>query len=142
MIKLNREELAWAAGFFDGEGSTSLRQIKGGYSGLTLDIGQKDREVLDRFQAAVGGLGKVYFNPSRPASPYSFTTGRFETIQAILAMLWPFLGTLKRAQAFRALTTYWSKSRQSPAQRKEWGKRQRDRGARAAVNLQPAEETA
>jgi len=116
---LNREQLAWAAGFFEGEGSTSLNRNKHldgrGYIGLS--VSQKDREVLDRFHAAIGGLGNVTESPARPASPFTWCTSRFEHCQAVLAMLWPFMGQVKRAQAQRALTGYWSVTRQSPADR-------------------------
>lgn len=52
-------ELYWAAGFYDGEGHFQLRTQKRRYHYPAIVIGQKDREVLDRFQAAIG-VGKVY----------------------------------------------------------------------------------
>lgn len=48
---MTREALAWAAGFFDGEGNTSLSNR----GQLTLQIGQSgDTELLDRFRITVG----------------------------------------------------------------------------------------
>src|SRR5947209_988189 len=60
-------ELVWAAGFFDGEGNCRFRLDKietnrnksRAYGAFVLQIGQTQREVLDRFHAAVG-CGKVY----------------------------------------------------------------------------------
>ena len=58
-------ELAWAAGFFDGEGSVSYqRQCRKSHSRaqrvISIDIFQTsgNQEVLERFQTAVG-VGKV-----------------------------------------------------------------------------------
>ena len=58
----DREEIAWAAGFFDGEGCFSYIQ-KARY--VCLRIGQSELEPLERFREAVG-LGKIY-------GPYSHT---------------------------------------------------------------------
>jgi hypothetical protein len=54
---VDREELSWAAGFFDGEGCFSLVR---NFRYPTVRIAQAEREPLERFQAAVGGIGKVY----------------------------------------------------------------------------------
>lgn len=62
----NEIELAWAAGFFDGEGyvgfpkeNTLLRNKKRLYGNFRLAVSQVHREPLDRFLAAVGE-GKIY----------------------------------------------------------------------------------
>lgn len=48
------DELLWAAGFFDGEGSACLATVgEGRY--VNLSVSQVEREPLDRFAAAVGG---------------------------------------------------------------------------------------
>ena len=64
-------ELAWAAGFFDGEGCVRWRTCKETrnnrtreYGSFSLQIAQVHREPLDRFAAAVGA-GKVY-GPYQP----------------------------------------------------------------------------
>ena len=53
-----REELAWAAGFFDGEGSTILTTKTDKRLGqLSLSVAQSaDPETLYRFRDAVKGL--------------------------------------------------------------------------------------
>jgi len=105
---VNREELAWAAGFFDGEGCFSYTE-KAGYA--TVTIGQVDRRVLDRFQEAVGGVGKIYGpyttrSPSRLSKKpqYQYRAHRRAAEQSIAAMLWFMLGPVKRDQARRVLT--------------------------------------
>ena len=57
--------LAWAAGFFDGEGSTFVwqRRDRCGYVRLGIAVPQSDHngvpEVLVRFQAAMLGMGTI-----------------------------------------------------------------------------------
>jgi hypothetical protein len=120
MIDINREELAWAAGFFDGEGSISISQTnknrgtpKKLFWHTNLEIsqsGELGHEVLNRFKISVGNLGKVY-GPYPPAKKYGHTKIRyrymaykFGDVQAIIAMLWNWLGTVKREQISNKLS--------------------------------------
>jgi len=49
-------------------------------------------------------LGKIYKNHKhRSGRCYSFQTGKFETSQAIIAMIWQWLSIPKRQQAAAAL---------------------------------------
>lgn len=101
-----REEMAWAAGFFDGEGCFSYsRKV---YT-PTIAIAQVDRQVLDRFRAAVG-IGKVYGpyrqgDASRPnrRPQFQYRVTDLERVQSIDAMLWFKLGSTKRAQGLAVL---------------------------------------
>lgn len=101
--KPNREELAWAAGFFDGEGSTGCyrNHVKG--KRWSVSIQQKGPALLRRFRRAVRGLGHIngpYWN--KTTNLWAFRTVRFEHSQAIMAMLWPWLGRQKRQDFMRA----------------------------------------
>jgi hypothetical protein len=100
---MDTHELAWAAGFFDGEGhvgaSTKRRDIY-------LAISQVDRRVLDRFRSAVG-VGAVH-GPYEHRSMkrrlneqprFYFQTQNYQHVQAIVAMLWRWLSPVKRDQA-------------------------------------------
>lgn len=95
--------LAWAAGFFDGEGSTfvSERANRPGYLRLDVSVPQSDHtgipEVLLRFQKAVLGMGSI----GRPNGDdvYLWRPNGFMEAQATLALLWGHLGAVKRAQA-------------------------------------------
>jgi hypothetical protein len=104
---IEREELAWAAGFFDGEGCISYTQ-SGKYD--MIRIGQCERLPLVRFQTAVGGMGRIYGPYSsrhegrwsrRPQFAYQVTG--HERLQAIIAMLWFKLGPTKRTKAREVL---------------------------------------
>ncbi len=106
-MTVNREELAWAAGFFDGEGCSSIHNTPKNRMALRLNVGQVNRDNLHRFQAAVGGLGAVgkpCVSKTRVRQPFSmWETQRFEHSQAVIALLWPWLGQEKRLQASTAL---------------------------------------
>lgn len=101
-----RQRLAWAAGFFDGEGCFSYSKSS---KHVCISITQRDIEVLERFKESVG-LGRIY-GPyrHRPGSTLSdkefhvFRAYGYEQVQAIGAMLWFKLGSAKRAQAARVL---------------------------------------
>lgn len=105
-------ELAWAAGFFDGEGTTFLRKErrhKGGTTGkmypLTspvLSVAQVELEPLDRFARAVdgrrpGGPYKPRNDRSRPYHRWD-ACGR-PSVHRILSLLWPYLSGPKKEQA-------------------------------------------
>lgn len=108
--RVDREqvELIWAAGFFDGEGVTSISAHE-----LRLMVKQNASavnevpETLVRFHNAVrvGRIGGPYtdkptrigFSPNR--RPYFMWYARNSEADAALVALWPELGRAKRAQA-------------------------------------------
>lgn len=101
-----REDLAWAAGFIDGEGGTYCSGPETARAGLLLKAGQAERSTLERMRDSLG-LGTVY-GPYKTAGlhhrPYwTCSIGGFEKVQAAVAMLWPFLSEPKRQQAHAAL---------------------------------------
>jgi hypothetical protein len=115
-------ELAWAAGFFDGEGSVSRmypsrnkRNKKGeqypsgekGYMQIQVAQREDNAEVLHRFAAAVG-VGSVrgpygpYKGASINAKPYYLFGVYTKTAEAVLDAIWPWLSSRKRADALAA----------------------------------------
>lgn len=102
-----RENLAWAAGLFDGEGWASSarynRKTGGMTATLSLGVGQAHREVLDRFRAALGFGSVTGPTKSRKTLMWSYRVHGFEKVQAVFAMLWPWLGEIKRAQVVKVL---------------------------------------
>jgi hypothetical protein len=114
-----RLELAWAAGFFDGEGCTILDVQRSGFSYVRLCIKQVVRENLERFMAAVGGVGTLNgpyqkVENAQPISRYRVSgTGAREALK----LLWPYLGEAKRQQAARALAGEVNKGGVLPAKR-------------------------
>jgi hypothetical protein len=110
----DREELAWAAGFFDGEGCFSYSE-RARYGVAT--IGQTDIRALERFRGAVG-LGNIYGPydyryPGRMSKRpwWNYRAHRREHVQAIVAMLWFKLGPIKREQARAVLRHYRNRCR-------------------------------
>lgn len=110
-----REELAWAAGIFDGEGYIGVVNRRVPSHGrrvpqLHVYVDQyHDREVVDRFCAAVG-VGKVT-DRIRPGGVHDFywRVNSLEDVQATVALLWPWLSSPKRDQAHWALSSYHSR---------------------------------
>lgn len=104
-ILIDRVELAWAAGFFDGEGSTF---VLGRKNHPKISITQAPDPpngtppaVLHRFYRAVGEIGNI-------GGPYREKTGELkwiytahghEMVQAVITLLWTWLGKVKREQA-------------------------------------------
>ncbi len=114
-VHVNREGFAWAAGIMDGEGHFGMNRTIGKnqkHCRPIVSIGQVDRRMLDRFQKIVG-MGKIY----GPMGSYGKDTANkqpyykleiygFEQVQALLAILWTWLGQVKRDQAIQVLLEY------------------------------------
>jgi hypothetical protein len=97
---LSQTELAWAAGFFDGEGT--VIKTKNSYRPqsvhVRLSVPQKGMECLERFRRAVGGYGYIY---ARACTIDLYAVARLEHVDIVLNLLWPYLSTPKRNQALR-----------------------------------------
>lgn len=96
-------ELAWAGGLFVGEGCTFSAR-GGAMVGLNVtQAGALDRapDILWRFHRAVGGIGFVEGPQLRIGKlpKWRYRVAGYELVQAIIAMLWPWLGESKRLQA-------------------------------------------
>ena len=108
---ISREELAWAAGFVEGEGSFSCGNPSSGKSHgyLRIDVSQVDRVPLERLQAMFGG--SIYYR-ERPKSPlgkkphHELVIQRFENVQFAVAAMWPWLDDFVKAKAVKAITSY------------------------------------
>ena len=94
-------ELAWAAGFFDGEGSTSiLKAQRDKYSYIRISISQKYPECLERFQRAIG-FGKIYKANKR--NIYSWDCYKQSDVQIAFSKIEPYLSSIKIKQFYTAL---------------------------------------
>ena len=95
-------ELAWAAGFFDGEGSTKLdRRHDRAY--ISIQIGHVEPEPLRRFHAAVsaGSVTGPYAHNRRKNkrwSEYYSYQAYGKTACAVIEQLWPYLSGPKKRQ--------------------------------------------
>ena len=97
-------EIAWAAGLFEGEGCFYF-----GHRNLQATLAMTDADVVDRFERIVGfGHRSVregdhkndkrgYKNEWKPI--YRWSARSFEHVQALIAMLWPYLGDRRKARA-------------------------------------------
>jgi hypothetical protein len=103
-----RIQLAWAAGFFDGEGCFSLSRAT---SYPCVSITQRKPQVLLRFADAVG-FGKLcgpyrHRTPSLSDKEYFLPRAHgYPKVEALAAMLWFRLGPAKREQAAGVLATW------------------------------------
>lgn len=106
-----RESLAWAAGLFEGEGCISVQRPRGHqYIQLSLVMNDEDRVRL--FAEAIG-VGQIYHvKPQKSKVPvkrhdsWNWHTGKFEVAQAVIAMLWEWLGPRRRNRAVELLKAW------------------------------------
>lgn len=91
------EELlfAWACGLYEGEGSCTF-----GTRCRRLSVANKDREVLERFQLAVG-CGTI--NGPYRNGMLQWQVSRAVTLEALVDRMWPYLSTRRRAQIERVM---------------------------------------
>ena len=118
-MKVDRESLAWGAGFFDGEGCFTLTKSRNGRVYPKACIAQVDRAVLDRFGRVTGlgeGRGPYPRRKFTERSIYQYTTDGHEGVQALLAMLWNHLGRVKRTQGRSVLLGF----RAQPPDGRKW----------------------
>ena len=100
---IDRVELAWAAGLFEGEGGwsqqtyTTTKGVAHYYPRANL-VGS-DLDVLERFQNIIG-FGKL--SPKQinlgKKPMWVWQTSSVEQTQALYAMLWPWLGKRRRSR--------------------------------------------
>jgi hypothetical protein len=101
MLQSTREELAWAGGFYDGEGCMSVRKDN---THVRVQLGQANLEVLQKFQRILG-VGYIS-GPYRQRQTEAFWMWQalgYEELQAAVALLWDFVSTPKREQIMRTL---------------------------------------
>ena len=99
-------ELAWAAGFYDGEGCT--RHHYG--SCVTMSVSQNSHSADDppipllRFQAALGGLGKITkVKEVKRARPLFYRWDTAKDARTAFALLRPYLSEIKQQQGDQAI---------------------------------------
>lgn len=98
-------DLAWAAGFYEGEGSITAT----GHS-LILSVSQVDREPLDRF-ALIAVVGGVLGHASKTINVFRCYGC---DAQRVVMRLWPQLSRRRQDQALRALMRYASRRVRDP----------------------------
>jgi hypothetical protein len=115
---LDLELLAWGAGFFDGEGTTIARadRRRPAYFQLDVSVPQSGPEgvpeILLKFQRAMLGVGNIYPQPN--GVMYKWRASGRIAAELTLALMWRWLGPVKRAQAqvaFDAVDRQYSEGR-------------------------------
>lgn len=100
-------DIAWAAGLFEGEGTFELRNRKSGRSITGLRLGMTDLDVVERFHKVVG-VGKIR-TVQRPdpnhKTLYQWSVHRMSEMEPIIVAFLPYLGK-RRSIAARAALEY------------------------------------
>jgi hypothetical protein len=106
--RMRREEIIWAAGLFEGEGSFAAGMSvhkRNKKPRLGMRMTTTDRDVAERFMKAVG-VGTIRVRPQTGLGTkdvHEWGTGGFHRTQYLVAMFWPWLGTRRRARALEVL---------------------------------------
>src|SRR5258708_6632657 len=120
------EGLAWAGGFFDGEGSTFARTgaARPDYRQLNVVVPQSGGfvipEVLTRFADALPGLGEIG-GPSNDLFQWRSTD--YIRARATVATLMPLLAPVRRAQAMAAIALVDEQYRSGRYRARPWQRR-------------------
>ena len=96
----SREDRAWAAGFFDGEGCFPRTRF------FQAVVVQADIRPIERFYR-IFPFGRVYKRPPSAQglgnkTNWQWAASNFEHAQLFLCLIWEFLSEPKREQAVRA----------------------------------------
>jgi hypothetical protein len=114
------QELAWAGGLFDGEGSTYLEKHRShpGYFAARLHVTQSGwggvAPELLRFKSAMGDIGRIsgVSKDKRDHKPYRRWRAYAENeVQLGIHLLLPFIGQVKRQQALAVMGVIHSQAR-------------------------------
>lgn len=103
-MNMNKIELAWAAGFMDGDGcftyEVGVERPRAVAAQAVRQVDENVPHVLERLRNAVGGVGEIAKGnpPKYPHHKQQFywRTTTFEEFQAVISMLWCFLSPYKR----------------------------------------------
>lgn len=111
-----RENLAWAAGLFEGEGCLSVSK-KTGKQFVNIQIGlhERDKDVLEKLALILGGKVLGPYKPQKNATGgmVVWMRSQKEDVYAICAALFPFLG-LRRQEKMLEFFEWFKDSRKRP----------------------------
>lgn len=95
-------EAAWAAGFFDGEG-TYYRRTRRTQKECNMEVSQLDIRPLERFLSAVNEGKIISRNGRKHTKPhFMWVCYKQEDRENVVNKLWPFLSEPKKEQILRA----------------------------------------
>lgn len=105
-MKATPEEIAWAAGLFEGEGSVSLKHDKRGNPAPVLSLGMTDQDTVEKFAAIIGVNQPHRFTPgpSHYKDMYRWQTQSIAVFRQVMEQFWPYL-SYRRRQKFLEVYT-------------------------------------
>lgn len=101
---LNKNEVIWSSGLFEGEGCITHNSSKQKKVSPKLVLVMKEEFSVLRFYAAIGHLGYIYFRPKTKC--WEWRVNGFEKFQAVLAIVWSGLGPSRKKRAREILSAY------------------------------------
>jgi hypothetical protein len=101
-LSWDREGIIWAAGLFEGEGCIKLHKVRE-HRQAYLEVTSTDFDTVERFAAVFDLKVSKPYDRAPWKSSYKVNTGRFETVQAMIVAMWPWLGQRRRARALEVL---------------------------------------
>jgi hypothetical protein len=108
---MTTEEIAWAAGLFEGEGTWQITNK--GY--VQAALGMTDRDVVERFARIVdmGNVTRVHRPTQNRQDIWHWYIGSRRDVQRLALMFIPHLGERRRARALELLAAAegWEKGR-------------------------------
>lgn len=105
---IDREEAAYCAGFFEGEGSIRHRVYNGGKKhSIILVISQVELFPLELFREYVG-VGNIHGPQYRSGNQpiHRLEISNFEEVQHCVAVMWNWLSPKRKEQCKEALTGF------------------------------------
>lgn len=117
---MDDREIAWAGGLWEGEGCFSIRHApnrnpsKQGWVSANAVIQMTDEDTIRRLARIMDGAGLVarvegpILHRGNRQPTWRWRLNGFERVQALIAMLWPWLGVRRRGRAVEVLRATWS----------------------------------
>ncbi len=105
-----RESIAWAAGIIEGEGCFVIR--KGRDRGIWVQVKMTDYDVIASLHNTfkLGNINGPY-NKNRRKPVWVWRVSTFEGTQAVIAMIWPWLHSRRKARIKEIITEHHSRSK-------------------------------
>lgn len=103
-------DLAWATGLFEGEGSIyvdrSDQRKRDGKVRLEMSLASTDEDVVRRFRYIAGGTVFGPYTTRRGTKPYwTWKLRDEESIHVLVNEMWPYLGRRRREQVEDAIAS-------------------------------------
>jgi hypothetical protein len=108
---MDEREVAWAAGFYEGEGYFGVKRNPYGHpNALRFSIGQRTEEPILKF-LAIAGVGKIrhrHLPDGHGKEIWYYEAGKTANALLVIEALWPWLSERRKLQAQRAIDEFMS----------------------------------